>query len=45
MRIENLIGKLVLFKFSEDRRGDLPLFQIFRDEVWAVVTGIDDVEI
>lgn len=43
MQIEELKGKLVLFKFSEEIRGDLSLFQIFKDEVWAVVTGIDDV--
>ena len=42
MQVENLIGKLVLFKFSEEIRRDLPLFQIYKDEVWAVVTGVDD---
>ncbi len=42
MQLEDLKGKLVLFKFSEEIRQDLPLFQIFKDEVWAVVTGIDD---
>lgn len=42
MRVENLEGKLVLFKFSEEIRQDLPLFQIYKDEVWAVVTGIDN---
>lgn len=41
MQIVNLIGKLVLFKFSEEIRPDLPLFQIYTDELWAVVTGID----
>ncbi len=42
MRIEELKGKLVLFKFSEAIKGDLPLFQIYKDEVWAIVTGIDN---
>ncbi|MDI6758971.1 MAG: hypothetical protein QMD94_04810 [Candidatus Omnitrophota bacterium] len=42
MRIEELKGKLVLFKFSEAIREDLPLFQIYKDEVWAIVTGIDN---
>ena len=45
MQVEELKGKLVLFKFSEDIRPDLSLFQIFKDELWAVVTGIDDVGI
>ncbi|MCK9604098.1 MAG: hypothetical protein M0R66_07060, partial [Candidatus Omnitrophica bacterium] len=26
-----------------DIRIDLPLFQIYKDEIWALVTGIDDV--
>jgi hypothetical protein len=42
MRLENLEGKLVLFKFSEEIRGDLSLFQIYKDEIWAVVTGVDN---
>jgi hypothetical protein len=42
MQIEDLKGKLVLFKFSEEIRMDLPLFQIYKDELWAMVTGIDD---
>lgn len=42
MQIEELKGKLVLFKFSEEIRLDLPLFQIYKDEIWAVVTGIDN---
>ena len=41
MQVEELKGKLVLFKFSEEIRGDLSLFQIYKDEIWAVVTGID----
>ncbi len=45
MQLEDLKGKLVLFKFSEEIRMDLPLFQIYKDEVWAVVIGIDDVGI
>ena len=45
MQLEELKGKLVLFKFAEEIRGDLPLFQIYKDEIWAVVTGIDDVGI
>jgi hypothetical protein len=42
MQIEGLKGKLVLFKLSEEIRGDLALFQIYKDEVWALVTGIDN---
>jgi hypothetical protein len=42
MQVEDLKGKLVLFKFSDDIRNDLPLFQIYKDELWAVVTGIDN---
>lgn len=42
MQLEDLKGKLVLFKFSEEIRTDLSLFQIFKDELWAAVTGIDD---
>jgi hypothetical protein len=45
MQIGELNGKLVLFKFSEEIRMDLGLFQIYKDEIWAVVTGIDDVGI
>ena len=45
MQLEELKGKLVLFKFSEEIRQDLPLFQIYKDEMWAVVTGIDDIGI
>lgn len=45
MRLEELKGKLVLFKFSDEIKQDLPLFQIYKDEVWAVVTGIDDIGI
>ncbi|MDD5155553.1 MAG: hypothetical protein PHF11_03605 [Candidatus Omnitrophica bacterium] len=43
MRVEELKGKLALFKFSEEIRPDLSLFQIYKDEIWAIVTGIDDV--
>ena len=42
MRLEDLTGKLVLFKFAEEIRVDLPLFQIYKDEVWAVVTGVEN---
>jgi hypothetical protein len=45
MQLGNLIGKLVLFKFSEEIKEDLPLFQIFKDELWAVVTNIEDIGI
>lgn len=45
MGVEELKGKLVLFKLSEEIRGDLSLFQIYKDELWAVVTGVDDVGI
>jgi hypothetical protein len=43
MQAGDLTGKLVLFKFSEEIHSDLGLFQIYKDEVWAVVTGVDDV--
>jgi len=43
MQLEELKGKLVLFKLSEEIRQDLSLFQIYKDEIWAVVTGIDDI--
>ncbi|MDD5236057.1 MAG: hypothetical protein PHU91_00070 [Candidatus Omnitrophica bacterium] len=42
MQIANLEGKLVLFKFSEEIRTDLALFQIYKDEVWALVTGVEN---
>jgi len=42
MQIEDLKGKLILFKFAEEIRSDLGLFQIYKDEIWAVVTGIED---
>lgn len=42
MQVEDLKGKLVLFKFSEEIRTDLSLFQIYKDELWAIVTGIDN---
>ena len=42
MQMGDLIGKLVLVKFSEEIKGDLSLFQIYKDELWAVVTGIDN---
>jgi len=41
MQVEDLKGKLVLFKFADEIRDDLSLFQIYKDEVWALVTGID----
>ena len=42
MQIGDLVGKLVLFKFSEQIRSDLSLFQIYKDEIWAVVMGVDN---
>ena len=42
MQTSDLVGKLVLFKFSEHIRSDLPLFQIYKDEIWAVVTGVEN---
>lgn len=42
MQIEELKGKLVLFKFDNEIRPDLPLFQIYKDELWALVTGIEN---
>ncbi|RJP29138.1 MAG: hypothetical protein C4533_04895 [Candidatus Omnitrophota bacterium] len=43
MQLEELAGKLILIKFSDEIRQDLSLFQIYKDEVWAVVTGVDDI--
>jgi hypothetical protein len=45
MQLNDLKGKLVLFKFSEHISPDLSLFQLYKDEVWAVVTGLDDIGI
>jgi hypothetical protein len=45
MQLADLTGKLVLFKFSEEIRGDLSLFQIYKDEIWAAATGVDDIGI
>ncbi len=42
MQLEELKGKLVLFKFSEEIRPDLPLFQIYKEELWAAVCGVDN---
>lgn len=42
MQVADLTGRLVLFKFSEEIRGDLSLFQIYKDEVWAAVIGVDN---
>jgi hypothetical protein len=42
MQVADLTGKLVLFKFSEEIKPDLSLFQIYKDEIWAMVKGIDD---
>ena len=42
MQLEELKGKLTLLKFNEEIRPDLSLFQIYKDEIWAVVTGLDD---
>ena len=41
MQAGDLTGKLVLFKFSEEIRGDLSLFQIYKEEAWAVVKGVE----
>lgn len=42
MRLEDLKGKLVLFKLGEEIKKDLPLFQIYSENLWAVVTGIEN---
>ncbi|MDD5194914.1 MAG: hypothetical protein PHQ96_04455 [Candidatus Omnitrophica bacterium] len=42
MRLEDLEGKLVLFRLSEDIKTDLPLFQIYSENLWAVVTGVEN---
>ncbi|MDD5585081.1 MAG: hypothetical protein PHV55_08515 [Candidatus Omnitrophica bacterium] len=42
MRLEDLEGKLVLFKLSEEIKSDLPLFQVYSENLWAVVTGVEN---
>jgi len=42
MRLEDLKGKLVLFKLSPEIKDDLTLFQIYGENLWAVVTGIEN---
>jgi len=42
MQVNDMVGRLVLFKLSDEIRSDMPLFQIYKDELWAVVTGVDD---
>jgi hypothetical protein len=42
MRIEELKGKLVLFKLCEEIKDDLSIFQIYGVTFWAVVTGIEN---
>ena len=42
MQLSDLKGKLVLFKFVPEIRHDLALFQIYKDELWAVVTGVEN---
>lgn len=42
MQVNDLVGKLSLFKLSPEIRPEMPLFQIYKDEIWAVVTGVDD---
>jgi len=42
MQIGELKGRLALFKFADEIKSDLPLFQIYKDEVWAVVTGLEN---
>lgn len=42
MQLENLVGKLVLFRFTDEARSDFPLFQIYDLVLWAVVSGIEN---
>ena len=42
MRLEDLEGKLVLFKLAEEIKSDLPLFQVYSENLWAVVTGVEN---
>lgn len=42
MRLEDLQGKLVLFKLCEEIKEDLSLFQIYGENFWAVVSGIEN---
>lgn len=42
MQTSDLVGRLVLFKFSEQIRPQLSLFQIYKNEIWAVVTGVEN---
>jgi hypothetical protein len=42
MRLEDLKGKLVLFKLSSEMKNDLTLFQIYSEDLWAVVVEIEN---
>jgi hypothetical protein len=42
MRIDDLKGKLALFKLSEEIKDDLSIFQIYGVNLWAVVTGVEN---
>lgn len=42
MRLDDLKGKLVLFKLSDEVKDDLSVFQIYGVDLWAVVTGIEN---
>jgi len=42
MRIEDLKGKLVLFKLCDEIKDDLTVFQIYGVDLWAVVTGVEN---
>lgn len=42
MRLENLEGRLVLFRLCEEIKDDLTLFQIYGENFWAVVTGLEN---
>ncbi|MCU0652269.1 MAG: hypothetical protein MUC39_04945 [Candidatus Omnitrophica bacterium] len=42
MRGDDLLGKLVLFKLSDEIKNDFGIFQIKGVNLWAVVTGIEN---
>jgi hypothetical protein len=42
MQLEDLVGKLVLFRFTDEIRQDFPLFQVYDVNLWAVVTGVEN---
>ena len=42
MRIEELVGKQVLIKLSDEIKEDFGVFQIYGVDLWAVVVGVEN---